>query len=485
MIALGYIVALAYAALCVGLGSVLYLLGAPRAYTRKVVHILIGAEWFILYRFMGNGIHFFLVALICTLLLLLEYRFKAVPAVSSDGDNSPGTVYYGVSMTLLAAASYFVPELMMPFGIAVLCTSLGDGAAGVLGQLVKHNNPTLFRRKTLAGYLANLAFSFASALAFKVVALPEITLLGCLIIALASAGVELVSVRGTDNILVPLSVTLTALALLKFPVLEGYLLAVALIPTVAAVLLHKRALSSLGTVCAAVLGVLTLSAFKNGGFLLLLLYFGLAHLTDKIKCGSRGRAGDLSSRTDFQESESHTRGSRQVVANGLAAAVCAVLYLAFENDIFAVGFIAAVAEALSDTAASGIGTAWGRAYDPVRGVRCESGESGGVSVIGTLAGLIFAAGFSFVGAEILGHSIAEGIVAASVAFFGMLLDSLFGSLLQAKYRCPACGRRIETNICCGREASLISGVGIITNSTVNLLCSTFSAIAAVVIALFI
>ena len=190
----GYLISLGYAALCVALGSLLYFFGVPRIYTRKVVHILIGAEWIILYRFMGGSVHFLVVALICTLLLLAEYHLKAVPAVSSDGDNAPGTVYYGAAMSLLAAVSLILPQMMLPFGIAVFCTSVGDGAAGIFGQLIKGVNPTLYRKKTLLGYLFNLVFSFISSYIFSITLAPQLTPFDCLIIAFASSGVELISV---------------------------------------------------------------------------------------------------------------------------------------------------------------------------------------------------------------------------------------------------------------------------------------------------
>ena len=482
MVVYGYLISLGYAAVCVAMGSLLYFLGVPRIYTRKAVHILIGAEWFILYRFMGVSVHFLAVALICTLLLLVEYRLKAVPCVSSDGDNAPGTVYYGAAMTILAGVSLFLPDMMLPFGAAVLCTSLGDGAAGVFGQLIKVANPKIYKRKTLYGYLFNFAISYVSVRIFSLLMKAGISAFGCLIIALTSAGVELLSSSGTDNIAVPVSVSLVAFAMINYPDSSGYLLAVSLIPTVIAIISEKKALSRGGIICATLLGLLSAFALGNGGFILLLLYFALAYLTDWIK---KYQIKKEKSKRDY-ENEHHThspggRGASQVVANGLAAAICLALNMIYPSIAFSVGFVVAMAEALSDTAASGIGAAFGKAYDPLRRVRCSDGESGGVSVAGTLAGLLFAFGYSLAAVFILGLKPEYGVLSGLVAFLGMLVDSVLGSIAQAKFRCPNCGKKTERSVCCDSEADLISGFRLISNSAVNLISNSISVALSVVL----
>ena len=151
MVFVGYAAALAYGILCLLLSLLTYKLGVDKRLTRKIVHILVGAEWFILYHTVGIGIHFVAVCIIFTILLYIVHRFNAMPMISSDGDNAPGTVYYGVSMTIMAIASCFVDGYAYAFGIAVLCTSLGDGFAGVVGGSVKRFNPKIFGSKTVFG----------------------------------------------------------------------------------------------------------------------------------------------------------------------------------------------------------------------------------------------------------------------------------------------------------------------------------------------
>ena len=105
MIALGYFGALIYGGLCLLLASLLYKLSVPKKYTRKVVHILIGAEWFIFYHNLGASLHFIAVCLIFTALIWISYKKSLMPMISSDKDNAPGTVYYCISMTVMATVS--------------------------------------------------------------------------------------------------------------------------------------------------------------------------------------------------------------------------------------------------------------------------------------------------------------------------------------------------------------------------------------------
>ena len=63
MIVYGYLSSLLYGVLCLALGLIAYKLGMNKKYTRKLVHILVGFEWVILYHFMGNTVHFLIVCL--------------------------------------------------------------------------------------------------------------------------------------------------------------------------------------------------------------------------------------------------------------------------------------------------------------------------------------------------------------------------------------------------------------------------------------
>ncbi len=457
-----FIIAIGYAALCVAIGAILYKLGVERSYSRKAVHVLVGAEWFILYH-MAAPITVCAVCLILTVLLALDYRFHIISAMRSDGDNSPGTVYYGVAMTSLALASYFYPPLFLPFGIGVLCTSLGDGCAGIFGQL-SGGSSKIIGSKTLVGAISNFVASFFSAFLISGLYGLELGYTEYVMIAILSVGMELISVRGLDNITVPLSVTAYTALLIAFPCFSYYALYISALPLVIAVVYGRGALDRGGTLCAAILGLAS-SFMGNEGFVILLTYFILALITDKMKYH-----GDKSGQT-----KKETRSAHQVLANGAIPLIASVLYFITDCQLFVSLFLLGLCESISDTAASGVGSLSARAFDIFRLRECPTGESGGVSFIGSFAAVLSAALFSLA-AFLLGLvNLTDCLMVLVSALLGVAFDTLLGSLVQPRYKCSVCGRTSENSVCCAESSRLIRGVSFITNSRVNFISELFAA----------
>ena len=92
MVLLGYLSGAAYGAVCLLIALIAYRLGLPKKYTRKIVHVLVGFEWVILNAFFGSSVHFLIVCLGFTLMLLVSYGRRLLPMISSENENAPGTV---------------------------------------------------------------------------------------------------------------------------------------------------------------------------------------------------------------------------------------------------------------------------------------------------------------------------------------------------------------------------------------------------------
>ena len=475
MTLLGYVSGLGYGLICLLLALVLYKLGMPKPYTRKVVHILVGFEWIFLYNFLGAGIHFLIVCLLFLALLIVAFFAKLLPMISSDDDNSPGTVYYAVAMTGVSIVGCFVPEVMLPFGIGIFSTSIGDGCAGLFGQLITNYNPKLYRKKSLWGTVINFAASALSALIMSLVFAMGLSVFDIIAIGLVSSLYELIVGRGFDNIAVTWGVTALAYAFMYYPTIYNYIIPIILTPIVVIFAEKKRALSLSGLIAAIALDVVVTLTLGNFGFILLLSFFVFGILLDKIK-------KRIKSLPENVEAKGETRDAFQVFANGLVAALAAVLYLSSRNRIFLVGFVAALGEALADTAGSSLGAMAKRAFDPFRFKSCEGGISGGMSVIGTLSSLVFALVIPLLAFGVGIVNIYGMLIAWGVAFLGSLIDSMLGSLLQVKYKCSLCGKITEKPIHCDKRAEKFSGISFIDNDAVNLLSGLASAVISILLA---
>jgi uncharacterized protein (TIGR00297 family) len=159
------------------------------------------------------------------------------------------------------------------------------------------------------------------------------------------------------------------------------------------------------------------------------------------------------------------RDAAQVFANGgIYALAAALLPTAEAHLIMALSMTVATA----DTWASEIGIALkGRTYDIVGFKRVPVGLSGGISAGGTLGAAGGAVLLGLVCALLLQASfpllIMAGIL-AGLGLTGMFMDSVLGSLLQAKYRGP--NGMLQDHSAQG--ALLVSGMAWMSNDAVNL-----------------
>ncbi len=478
MILKGYIFAVLYALVCIAVSFVAYKLGMPKNYTRKLVHILVGFEWVILWHYVGSSYHFIIVCVFFLILLALSYFLKLMPMLSSDGDNAPGTVYYAVAMTVMAVISFFNAKMLLPFGIGVVCTSIGDGMAGVVGQLVTRHNPKIYKNKTLFGFLTNFAVSFGCTVAFSYIFDYKISVIECVAVGILSAGLELVTELGFDNITTTLGTAFLSYAFIYFESINSYIIPILLTPFVICVVNQREVLTKPALIVAIVLDVIVSVCLGNIGFVALLLFLLLGVVSDKIK-KHRKAEDEITSRS------SKTRDVIQVLANGFVPGVLAIMSFISRDNVFLVAYLASLAEALADTFASGFGVYSKTTFDLFKMRKCQQGISGGMSLIGTLASLVGATLIALVGLAFGKISWISMFVVIGTAFLGAVFDSFLGSVFQIKYKCSVCGIITEKEQHCDKKTQKHSGFSFFDNDVVNILSGVFASTLAVVVCLLL
>lgn len=479
MIFKGYLFSILYALFCLVLGFGLYKLGVSKKITRKIVHILVGFEWIILYHFHGPSPHFLAVCLLFLAVLALSHSKKLMPMISSDDDNSPGTVYYAVAMTVMSGISLLEPKMMLPFGIGVFCTSFGDGLAGLVGQSIQAKwNIRLYGNKSLVGGVVNLLSCFAVAFIFREYFELPLSILHCVLIAVLALELELFTGKGLDNISITLGTSFLSYFFLNFDGAYNYIIPIILTPAIIAFSYKKRALTVSGIFAALVADILISLSLGNFGFCTLLAFLIGGIATDKIKKKHK-KVGQNA--TDPAEKQSECRNHVQVLANSLVAIIFAVIYYVTGEKLFVIAFTASLAEALADTASSGIGALSSKTYDVFRFKKCDTGLSGGMSLLGTLSGLAFSLLIAVIPYAFGCVDLLDVLLISLFGFFGSIFDSLLGSLVQAKFKCKICGRIMEREEHCGTKAVRYSGIPPVTNNTVNFLSTLFSAVIALII----
>ena len=187
-----------------------------------------------------------------------------------------------------------------------------------------------------------------------------------------------------------------------------------------------RGVNVSGAVSGAVICFILYAGGGPGAFVVLVTLFALTWLATRVGYRKKQTLGTAENRDG--------RTASQVLANLGVAAVCVILYrVTSGNPLWLLAFVAAVAEAAADTVSSEIGqsrtetprliTTW----KPV-----TAGTDGGVSLLGTLAG-VAAALLIGVGAGMVGLVPWNRVgmpIAAAVA--GMIADSFLGAALERR-----------------------------------------------------
>jgi uncharacterized protein (TIGR00297 family) len=232
--------------------------------------------------------------------------------------------------------------------------------------------------------------------------------------------------------------------------------------TIAFIAYKLRALSLSGAIAAALVGFCHAGFAREVGVVALLTFFGTSTLLSRL--GKKRKAT-----LDFEKGV--TRDAGQVLANGGIAALCALL--SFWSPAFLPALLGALAAANADTWATEIGSLLGGRPRRITNFALASpGESGAISLPGTLAALIGALLIGLV-ALIFGHPLRVLLAVTVAGFVGALFDSLLGATLQVQYEDPETHKRIEQP-----RGPRIQGIPGFGNDLVNALCTLIGAIIA-------
>ena len=173
--------------------------------------------------------------------------------------------------------------------------------------------------------------------------------------------------------------------------------------------------------------------------------------------------GSFVSKLNPKNEDNSGRSSIQVIANSGVAGFLCILYYLTHDPLLQIAFVISFSVALSDTFSSEIGKKYGgKPLSLCRLKPIQKGLSGGVTLIGTLAGLL---GSLCVSSIYFLHKqdVQNALIILMFGFGGMLIDSLIGCAFQAKY--GSNGNEVET----GSRDNLNSGIHFIDNNMTNLL----------------
>lgn len=320
----------------------------------------------------------------------------------------------------------------------------GDGMATLVGRRLPIAPLPWNTRKSVGGSLAFCLFGGAAGTLLAWWCREQVVppaynwypLVAPILAVIVAAAVETIPVSMDDNISVTGSAaaTMWVVSLVSedlVPVAVHAItshLPVALLAnaTVAVLGLAAGTVTRSGAIAGVVLGT-TIFAFGGlGGWLLLLLSFGVAVATSRMGLARKEALG-------IAEARGGRRGAGNAVANtGIAAVAATMSVLTYAHLPALIGFVAALVAGASDTVASEVGKAWGRrTFLVTTARRVAPGTSGAISLEGTAAGLAGAAllAAAAVGLQLVPWWATVPIVAGATG--GALVESVLGATLEA------------------------------------------------------
>jgi len=243
---------------------------------------------------------------------------------------------------------------------------------------------------------------------------------------------------------------------------------------------RRDALSSSGTAGAAAIGTAVFGAGGPRASALLLVFFGSSTLLSRSS-----RRDDTTAKTQTRDHSGPRRTLAQVLANGGVPAALALVSLRARSPRVMTAYAGALAAANADTWATEIGR---RSATPPRMITTRQvappGVSGAVTPLGLVASLAGAGLAGAASAALYRRRPAHALNIAVAGMAGSLADSVLGATLQAVYVCRLCAQRTEDR---GHRhddsppaLTLVRGLPVMTNDTVNLCASLTGAIVGAI-----
>ncbi len=463
---------------------------------RKMLHIVLGNILFILPLFSSKV----LATLIPFVFIPVNYimsPFSPIKKLQMDtfeAGHSWGTILYAISLTIVVWVGFDNPYLLI---VSFFPLCYGDGFAALIGSNVKSHNFEIYSgTKSLLGIWSFIWATFLSIIGglyiFNVMGFEsikiEVIVVSAIIFAVLGVLIEILSPKGMDNLFIPIIslgigffgknfITSISANLNISVFVWGFIIAglFALIGIVGKFLTLDGALAGF------FIGILIMGV---GSWTLgagLLTFFIVGSLVTKLNKKSQK---DVS----FEKSSSQ-RDSFQALAKAGFASLVAFLSLLYPNNfLIAIIVIAALGSSLADTMGTEIGIFSNSTprYVLKPWKKLQKGESGAISVVGTIASLLSALIFTIFlfGLSLIDPSVHERfpimflVIIPPASVIGMLFDSIFGVKLQAQHICQVCGSKVETKKHCGVETKKYSGFSFFNNDIVNFFATSLGGLIA-------
>jgi len=175
--------------------------------SRKFIHILLANWWLIVMAFFNNIIIALILPIAFVIINFISYKANVIKVMERDEKDKDGlgTVYYAISLIPLVILSFGLTDNKLIGLVGLFVMAYGDGFAALAGKSITSKKYKIFgTQKTIAGSLIMFVISFIIMISVFAYSNTEWYILKSIVVAIVSTVLEAVSVKGTDNLTVPI-----------------------------------------------------------------------------------------------------------------------------------------------------------------------------------------------------------------------------------------------------------------------------------------
>ena len=165
--------------------------------SRKFIHIMLGNWWIIAMYFFDNVIWASFVPTTFVIINYISCKKDLIKVMERDENEKEGlgTVYYALSLLIISIVTFGVlnkPELGL---VPILIMAYGDGLAAVIGKKVKSYKYKIKDKESFI--IISIYFMYGNVALWGIKAI---------ILSIIITILEAISIKGTDNLTVPLAI---------------------------------------------------------------------------------------------------------------------------------------------------------------------------------------------------------------------------------------------------------------------------------------
>lgn len=176
-----------------------------KEFSRKFVHITLSNWWFIAMYFFDNVFWVCLVPMSFVIINYISYKKQLISVMEREEQEGLGTVYYALSLLILSILTFGITKRTEIGLCSILIMGYGDGLASVVGKSIKSYEYTIGKtKKTVAGILTMFIITFIVVSIFLFIMQTDLYIIKSIFIAIVLTVVEAISIKGTDNLTLPL-----------------------------------------------------------------------------------------------------------------------------------------------------------------------------------------------------------------------------------------------------------------------------------------